>query len=129
MLGACYYIQNYSYYDDAADGKAIWTQIGQLSQSFEAYIFYFEENLGNTYEAWALYKCDLLDYYTDQADESNDKSPATKENCNSDPVLFCPALDDDDANSLYDGASPSDGELNYDASLVPDWVCYNTMTL
>merc|ERR1719295_1720242 len=62
----------------------------------------------------------------DYADESSDKSPATKDVCNSDPVLFCPALDDDDANSLYDGASPADGELNYDATAFPHfYACTN----
>jgi len=118
---------NYSHYDDS-DGFSIYIQ----QTLGEAYIFYFEENLGNTYEAWGLYSCQSAFTYEDQADDATDKSPATKENCNSDPVMFCPALDDDDANSLYDGASPSDGELNYDASAFPhfyncsNWFAYES---
>ena len=109
--------QTYSHYIDW-DGMSIWIQ----QTDGEAYIFYFEESLGNEYEAWGLYKCDLASYYMDQADESSDKSPATKEGCQGDPVVFCPALDDDDANSLGDGQSPSDGTLDYDASAVPHFV-------
>jgi len=107
---------NYSYYTTGSTGSIYIQQtLGQ------AYIFYFDYSLGNTYEAWGLYSCQSADTYIDQAEDATDKSPATKEDCNSDPVMFCPALDDDDANSLYDGASPADGELNYDADAFPDF--------
>jgi len=97
----------YTTYGDYA--QSIWIQ----QTSGEAYIIYFDEALGNEYQAWGFYKCDLASYYREFADESTDKSPATKEGCQGEPVLFCPALDDDDANSLGDGQSPADGTLDY----------------
>jgi len=46
--------------------------------------------------AWGLWKCDQAYYYTDYADESSDKYPGNKDGCSGDPVVFCPALGEDD---------------------------------
>merc|ERR1712217_451512 len=96
-----------SYYDSITGPFSIWIQ----NSSDEAYIIYFEENLGNMYQAWGLWKCDQAYYYTEYADESSDKYPGNKDGCSGDPVVFCPALGEDDINSNPGGNNnPNPGD-------------------
>jgi len=103
---------NYSWYIDW-DSHSIWIQ----QTEGETYIIYFDDNLGNMYQAFGLYKCDTMELYTEQVEEMNEKSPAVLVGCQGAPVLFCPALDGDDAMTLaYDGMNAADGSLDW----IPD---------
>lgn len=117
---------NYSFYLDW-ESHSIWIQ----ETDGETYIVYFDNNLGNMYQAFGLYKCDTRELYTEQVEEMNEKSPAVLVGCQGAPVLFCPALDSDDALSLIDGMSAADGSLDWipdqyqDFYQCPHWFNYD----
>jgi len=103
---------NYSWYQDW-ESHSIWIQ----QTEGETYIVYFDTSLGNMYQAFGLYKCDSIEQYTEQVEEMNEKSPKVLMYCQGSPVVFCPALDEDDAIALgVDGMNANDGSFDW----IPD---------
>merc|ERR1712228_161296 len=120
---------NYTKYADW-NNHSIWLK----NAMSETYVIYFENNLGGQYmggpyAAFGVYSCESMSTYTDTVDQMIEKSPALVMGCKGTPIIFCPALDTDDANSLMDGMSATDGSLDwihiYDFYDCDKWFVYD----
>merc|ERR1712228_626968 len=115
---------NYTKYADW-NNHSIWLK----NAMSETYVIYFEKYLGGPYAAFGVYSCESMSTYTDTVDQMIEKSPALVMGCKGTPIIFCPALDADDANSLMDGMSATDGSLDwihiYDFYDCDKWFVYD----